>query len=138
MWYNEGPDVSRARIDSWAWLAFFYFKEVDLMNKQDYQEKMIHAPWGSLLMHSALLLFLSSGVVTSIWKAFTQTVPWQIYVGFLFFTICLIVDVWMVRQTYRYMMKVNLSKKVFWLKLIQNIGFCILIGILLYVSQFIK
>lgn len=108
------------------------------MNKQDYREKMTHAPWGSLLIHSALLLLLLSGIVTSIWKAFTQTAPWQIYLGFVFFTICLIVDVWMVLQTYSYMMKLNLSKKVFWLKLTQNIGFWVLIGILLYVSQFIK
>lgn len=102
------------------------------MNNQQYQEKMQNSPWGSLLIHAALLLVLPSAMGLTIWKILTQSISWQMSLGFLVFVIFTGFELWMLRQTYRYMIKVSLGKKIFWSKLGQNLLFWLVIGATTY------
>lgn len=102
------------------------------MNNQEYQEKMQNSPWNSLLIHAALLLVLPSAMGLTIWKILTQSISWQMSLGFLVFVIFTGFELWMLRQTYRYMIKVSLGEKIFWLKLGQNLLFWLVIGATTY------
>lgn len=102
------------------------------MNKQKYQEKMMDAPWGPLVVHAALDLLLLTGLATYIWQVFTKSFSWEIYSGLGVFGFFSAIEFYMLYQTYKYMVKAGLGKKSFWLRLCFNMLFMIFMLVVIY------